>query len=139
MPQLAKGGKWVFGWVIVSPQREIRIPPEAYAEYGYQAGEEVIFLAGSRRSGGFSIGRTQKLATSKIPLERRALCRAKMGEAGRIKLPPETGVQPGDRLLAGRGSGLALGFLRQGPIFQEALKHPELEVFTAEKDGSPAG
>jgi hypothetical protein len=28
-----------------------------------------------------------------------------------------------------RGSGLALGLSAQGPIYEEALKHPDLEVF----------
>jgi hypothetical protein len=132
MPQLAKGGKWIFGWVVVGPQREIRIPPEAYAEYGFQAGEEVIFLAGSRRSGGFSIGRPEKLAQSKIPLEGRAVGRGTIGPSGTVELPPNTGVRPGERLLAGRGSGLALGFIRQGPIFEAALRHPELRIFSLE-------
>jgi hypothetical protein len=132
MPQLVKGGKWVFGWVVVGPDREIRIPPEAYAEYGYQAGEEVVFLAGSRTSGGFSIGRPERLAHSKIPLEKRAFARGRIGDGGRVVLPPETGAEPGQRLLAGRGSGLALGFLRYGPIFEEALRHNELQVFAAD-------
>jgi hypothetical protein len=132
MPQLAKGGKWVFGWVVVGPRREIRIPPEAYAEYGFQAGEEVVFLAGSRKSGGFGIGRPEKLARSKIPLERRAIGRGTIGPSGIIELPPETGILPGERLLAGRGSGFALGFLRQGPILEEAGKHPELKIFSSE-------
>jgi hypothetical protein len=132
MPQLAKGGKWVFGWVLVGPDRDIRIPPEAYAEYGFQAGEEVVFLAGSRASGGFGIGRPEKLKQSAIPLARRAIARGRIGEGGRVALPPETGAEPGQRLLAGRGSGLALGFLRQGRIVAEALRHPELEVFGPE-------
>jgi hypothetical protein len=129
MPQLAKGGKWVFGWAIVGPRREIRIPPEAYAEYGFQAGEEVVFLAGSRTSGGFAIGRPETLARSGIPLESRAIGRGKIGPSGIVELPPETGAQPGERLLAGRGSGFALGFIRQGRIFEEALRHDELRVF----------
>ncbi|MBN2085725.1 MAG: hypothetical protein JW748_10935 [Anaerolineales bacterium] len=132
MPQLAKGGKWVFGWVVVSPRREIRIPPEAYAEYGFQAGETVMFIAGSRTSRGFSIGRPERIASAKIPLENRALGSGKIGPAGTVELPLETGITPGERLLVGRGSGLALGFIRQGPIFQEALKHPELESFSAD-------
>jgi hypothetical protein len=57
MPQLVKGGKWVFGWVIVGSGGEITIPPEAYREYGFRAGDEVVFLQGSRRSGGFGVGR----------------------------------------------------------------------------------
>jgi hypothetical protein len=132
MPQLAKGGKWVFGWVVVGPRREIRIPPEAYAEYGFRAGEEVVFLAGSRKSGGFGIGRPEKLAQSKILLEKRAIGRGTIGPSGILELPPETGIRPGERLLAGRGSGLALGFLQQGPIFEEALRHDELQVFAPE-------
>lgn len=93
MPQLAKGGKWVFGWSVVSARREIRIPPEAYAEYGYRDGEEIVFLAGSRTSGGFRIGRPEKLATAKIPLEARAVCRGSIGPQGRIELPPKVGAQ----------------------------------------------
>jgi hypothetical protein len=46
-----------------------------------------------------------------------------------VVLPPEVEAQAGDRLLAVRGSGYALGFLAQGPIYEEALQHPELEVF----------
>ena len=45
MPQITKGGKWVFGWVVVGQNRQIVIPPEAYAEYGFQPGEAVIFFA----------------------------------------------------------------------------------------------
>jgi hypothetical protein len=132
MPQLVKGGKWVFGWVVVSPKREIHIPPEAYAEYGFRTGEEVVFLAGSRTSRGFSIGRPEKSASSKIPLEGRAVGRAKIGPSGIVELPAGTGVLPGERLLAGRGSGLALGFIRQGRIFEEALRHTELKTFSSE-------
>ncbi|MBN1311631.1 MAG: hypothetical protein JXB30_09445 [Anaerolineae bacterium] len=129
MPQLVKGGKWVFGWVVVGPHREIKIPPEAYTEYGFQAGEQVHLLPGSRRSGGFSVGRHEALAQAKIPFERRVLGQGVIGEDRQIELPPEVDVKPGDRLLAARGSGVALGFVQHGPIYEEALKHPEIEVF----------
>jgi hypothetical protein len=127
MPQLAKGGKWVFGWVVVGKPRTVTLPPEAYREYGFQAGAEVVFLRGSKRSGGFSIGRAEKVP----PLfEKRILARGRMARRGRVSLPPETGVHPGDRLLAVRGSGLALGLSAQGPIYELALRHRELEVFS---------
>jgi hypothetical protein len=132
MPQLAKGGKWVFGWVAVGPDRAIRIPPEAFVEYGFRSGEEVVFLAGSRTSRGFGIGRPERLSHAKIPLLKRAIGRGRIGEAGRIVLPPEIGVSPGQRLLVGRGSGLALGFFQQGSIVDEALRHEELQVFAAD-------
>jgi len=132
MPRLAKGGKWIFGWVIVSSRGEIRIPPEACAEYGFRTGEEVVLLPGSRTSRGFGIGRKARVAGSKAPLERKTIGRAAVGEGGRVVLPPGSGARPGERLLVGRGSGVALGFIRQGSIVAAALKHPELPVFTAD-------
>jgi hypothetical protein len=46
-------------------------------------------------------------------------------------LPSALGFQPGERLLVVRGSGLALGFVPRGPIYEEALRHTEIEVFSA--------
>lgn len=126
MPQLVKGGKWIFGWVVVGPRREIPIPPEAYHEYGFQAGESVLFLRGSRRSGGLAVGRLERVPQI---LRGRVLGHGQMGENGQVVAPPETDVRPGSRLLAVRGSGVAVSFLTQGPIYAEALKHPELETF----------
>jgi acyl-coenzyme A thioesterase PaaI-like protein len=126
MPQIAKGGKWVFGWCMVGQGFEIQIPPAAYTEYGFQPGECAILLRGSQRSGGFSIGRPMRLANS--PLQSRFFSQVMIGEAGRVVLPPDAGAQPGERLLVVRGSGLALGFLQRGPIYEEALKHPEIEL-----------
>ncbi|MEW5869741.1 MAG: hypothetical protein AB1894_10740 [Chloroflexota bacterium] len=129
MPQLVKGGKWVFGWTVVGSGREILIPPQAYAEYGFQAGEEVLFLAGSRTSGGFGIGRPERLAGSPVRLQSRTLGQGVIEAGGLVKIPAGIDLQPGARLLAARGSGLALGFLQRGRIYSEALQHPEIEVF----------
>jgi hypothetical protein len=126
MPQLAKGGKWVFGWVIIGSSGEIAIPPEAYREYDFQAGDAVIFLKGSRRSGGFGVGRADRIPALLI---KRALGHGQVDESGRVIAPPDVGAQPGDRLLAVRGSGLALGLVARGPIYKEAMQHPELEIF----------
>lgn len=130
MPQLVKGGKWVFGWVIVSLSGEAKIPPTAFSEYGFQPGMQVIFLRGSRRSGGFAMGKPEKLKQAKISLLPRLLGQAKIDSTGKVTLPAEIGIKPGERLLVARGSGLALGFVQRGPIFEAALEHPELEVFT---------
>jgi hypothetical protein len=130
MPQFVKGGKWVFGWCVVGPNGEIRIPPAAYIEYGFQPGERVIITRGSRRSGGFGIGRAEKLASS--PIQLRFLGEAVMGADGQVLLPAMIGVQPGELLLAARGSGLALGFVQRGPIYEEARSHPEVETFKAD-------
>ena len=130
MPQLVKRGKWIFGWVIISPKGEFPIPPEAFLEYGFRPGEPVIFIAGSRTSGGFSLGRPDRLAQSKIDWMQSALGQGTIDQTQQVVNPPDLGLKAGDRLLVGRGSGLALEFLQRGPIFQEALQHPELEVFS---------
>jgi len=64
------------------------------------------------------------------PLQSRFIGLARIGADGRVALPLDTGVQPGKRLLAVRGSGLALGFLQRGPIYKKALKHSEIKTFT---------
>ena len=132
MPQLVKGGKWVFGWAIVGPQEELGIPPAAWVEYEFQAGEEAVFLSGSRTSGGFGLSTPRLLAQEARLLQARALARGFIGERGQIVIPATVGIWPGDRLLVVRGSGRALGFLARGPIYDEALRHPKLEIFHTE-------
>lgn len=106
MPQLVKGGKWVFGWVVVGNQQQITIPPDAFAEYGFQPGETVLFLHGSLRSGGFSVGKLEKLKKSKVPIQQHAFAQGKIKPDGQVELPTEAGTQPGDRLLVVRGSAI---------------------------------
>jgi hypothetical protein len=127
MPQLVKGGKWAFGWVRVGPQRGLAIPPEAWVEYGFQPGEEAVFLRGSRTSGGFGLSTPRLLGPRGEPWQARILARSRIEAEGWVELPAEVGIGPGTRLLAVRGSGRALGFVARGPIYDEALKHPELE------------
>ena len=128
MPQLVKGGKWVFGWVIVGPRRELVIPPAAWDEYQFQERDEVIFLPGSRRSGGFGLSHTRLLAGVPAPLQARALAWGRVDASGRVMVPAAVAVQPGDRLLVVRGSGRALGFVARGPVYEEALRHSELLI-----------
>lgn len=128
MPQMDKGGKWVFGWSVVGSDSEIQDPLEAYTEYGFQPGETLIVTHGSRGSGGFAIGRPEKLGAS--PLQSCCVSQVKISAAGQVTLPPEIGVWTRERLLAVRGSGLALGLLQHGPIYEEALKHPEIEIYS---------
>jgi hypothetical protein len=128
MPRLVKGGKWVYGWVVVSAERKLPIPPDAWQEYGFQAGDQVLFLRGSRRSGGFGVGKTERIADSfgRFEMGNRMLGQARLDRDGSVTLPPAIEAEPGDRLLAVRGSGLALGFVTRGPIYERAGRHPEL-------------
>jgi hypothetical protein len=134
MPKLVKGGKWVYGWVVVGRRSEITIPPQAWHEFSFRAGEEAIFVPGSRRSGGFGISTSGLISEMVGRLGGVAFHVLACGrfDTECVVLPQQVGVQPGDRLLAVRGSRYALGFMARGPIYVKALKHPELEVF----DGS---
>lgn len=129
MPQLAKGGKWVFGWVVVNNSLQFQVPPEAYAEYGFMPDQEIAFIKGSRRSGGFGVGRIDTLNSNEY-MVKRIITRTTMGKNGQISLPVELGIKPETRLLVVRGSNYALSFLLQGPIVELAQNHPEVEVFS---------
>ena len=146
MPQLAKGGKWTFGWSEVSATGTISIPPEAFREYAFHDGEEVVLMSGSRTSGGFALTTHSRLRNSKLsPLEEglsgtgtikhgnRMFHHTTINTGGTLNVQSPIldayGIKTGDSLLVIRGSGLALGFIIRGPIVQEALNHPELEVF----------
>ncbi|MBN1176496.1 MAG: hypothetical protein JXA51_02315 [Dehalococcoidales bacterium] len=154
MPQLVRGGKYVYGMSRIGSNGKIVIPPEAMREYRYKDGDYVILMSGSRKSGGF--GLTQKkilekselntilkqlpaLADYKIPeteiIEQggRLFCWTVIRDGGRITLPIQTladyGLKPGDLLAVGRGSYISIAFIARGPIHDESMRHPELEVF----------
>jgi hypothetical protein len=154
MPRLVKGGKFVYGISKIGVAGKIVVPPPAMEEYGFAGSENVILMNGSRTSGGFGLTRVNILANSgmgvliktlpelmnyQLPECRvvthrgRLFCWTTIGEGGCITVPPETlsgyGVKAGDSLVSVRGSGLAIGFIAKGPLFEEAMNHPELELY----------
>jgi bifunctional DNA-binding transcriptional regulator/antitoxin component of YhaV-PrlF toxin-antitoxin module len=154
MPQIVKGGKYVYGWSKVSNRGKIVIPNEAKEEYNLTTCNEVILMPGSKRSGGFSLTTKELLKTARLSViidnclklaehqepEGRAIeingkpyCWVKLNEDGTIIVPLETlkiyGINPGDLLLSVRGSNVALGFPARGPIIDEAKKHLDINLF----------
>ena len=158
MPQLIKGGKYVFGWSVIQNDGRIRIPDEAYDEYHFSGCKTVILLSGSKTSGGFSIHKPDVLAETK-PGSRITKLIGYNEESGLFtSSEPEVlksgirligwttldhekcikfmnewfellALQPGNRLLVGRGSGLGPAFIARGTIYREAMKHNDLLVF----------
>jgi hypothetical protein len=153
MPQLVKGGKHVYGWCRIHDDGSITIPPEALAEYGLLEGESVIVMPGSRRSGGFGLARAESLVQSPVgaflkecpelasfdlpegevtEIDARRYCWVAVRD-GSVRLSPAMlsayGIDPGGRLLVGRGSHMAISFIARGIIVEEGRRHPELEVF----------
>lgn len=151
MPQLVKGGKWVFGITLVNNSGSIIVPPDAVAEYGFVSGERLVAMDASKTSGGFVLCRPGKLLSSRlttiieavhhlldtgesmITTGTRTLVTGVFNHNGAITLPLEGllrySVKPGGRLVVGRGSNTGLSFLARGPIVAEAMRHPELPVF----------
>ena len=153
MPQLVKGGKYIFGWSKVRRDGRINIPPEAFDEYAFHEGENVVVIPGSRKSGGFGLAHIEEVEKSPIGsfLEKcpellrfelpegetvevggRLYCWVKVSDKS-IRLSLGTlskyGIGKDKLLLVGRGSSMAIGFIAKGLIFEEGKKHPELEVF----------
>ena len=128
MPQLVRGGKWVFGWS-VGRNGEFCIPEAALTEYMFVGGCELKIIQGSSKSGGFGLATEGKLTASKLGT-RKVLGTAILDERGCATIPrvilDRLGIQSNAKLLVVRGSGLALGFVAKGPIYEEALRHPEI-------------
>ncbi len=154
MPRLVKGGKYVYGWSEVDSNGRIVVPNEALEEYGFKDTSKVIVMSASKRSGGFALttpsllknsqlsvilDKNPQLAGFQLPegetvtVGTRTYCWVKLNSKGEFFVPAETlkayGVSLGDRLLVGRGSGLALAFIAKGPIVTEAKKHSGLALF----------
>lgn len=66
MPQLNKGGKFVFGLSVIRPDLTIHIPPQALLEYGATRDGKVIIFTGSKITGVFCITTYSLLSNSKL-------------------------------------------------------------------------
>jgi bifunctional DNA-binding transcriptional regulator/antitoxin component of YhaV-PrlF toxin-antitoxin module len=153
LPQLVKGGKFIYGLSRVGPDGSIAIPPQAMQEYGFRPGDDIIIMSGSRRSGGFGLTRQDIIEKSSLAHiidtlpylfdhlvaefeivndKARLYCWTTIQNDGRIVVPSNTlsryGINTGELLAAGRGSRLSIAFIAKGPIMEECLRHPELEV-----------
>jgi hypothetical protein len=151
VPRLVKGGKWVYGLCVIGGDGRVALPPDAAEEYGFHAGDVLIAMPGSRRSGGFALARSAVLRASGIPPLARTTGRLSLAEPGPLRLggrllvavavgadatvtmPAEAlagyQVRPGDYLAAARGSYLALALLALGPVMAAARDYPGLPVY----------
>ncbi len=156
MPQLVKGGKFVYGWTRVGEEGRLIVPGEALAEYRLPESAKLILMPGSRTSGGFALASAESLRLSVVGIvltatpqlgefrlpagavveyRERPYCWAEL-RGGGVTVPVATlaryGVRTGDSLLAIRGSGLGIGFIVRGPIVAAAKRHRDLAIFGPE-------
>ena len=91
-----------------------------------------MVIPGSRTSGGFALAAPSAVDSSSIG-GRNVLGKTQLEAGKRVYIPvhilDKLEIVPGSKLLVVRGSGLAVGLVSKGPIFEEAQKHPEIEEF----------
>ncbi|GBU29243.1 hypothetical protein R84B8_02807 [Treponema sp. R8-4-B8] len=57
MPQIRKGGKYVFGWSVIRNDFSIQFPIEAINEYNICSEGRVFLITGSKTTGGFTVSK----------------------------------------------------------------------------------
>ena len=66
MPQMNKGGKFIFGKSIIQPDGAVQIPAQAIQEYQITTEGRVYLFTGSKVTGGFCVTRKGLLEPSKL-------------------------------------------------------------------------
>ncbi|MBN1185258.1 MAG: hypothetical protein JXB49_23435 [Bacteroidales bacterium] len=157
MPQLAKGGKYVFGISRVGERYRINVPPEAFLEYGLDKSNVIVFISGSRTSGGFGINPPHRLMNSQLNeildfigytkqsssflhpeytikyVKNRLISWTKIDKHGTFflneQLANQFKINVSDKLVVVRGGNMGPGFIAKGPLHKLAMQHPELILF----------
>ncbi len=153
MPQIAKGGKYVFAWSTIRDDGSIVLPAEAAAEYELADFEKVILISGSRSSGGMVVAKAERIAQSAmaailsdnpllesfqmregelLPYKGRMYGWSTVHPGKILKLSSSTmaglKINPQDRLLVIRGSYIGFVMALKGPIIAAARAHAEIIV-----------
>ncbi len=148
MPQLEKGGKFIFGKSLIREGFLIRLPPQAVEEYDISSEGSVYLFTGSKSTGGFCVTRRGLLYPSKIgnilkdtpallhyelpegewiPYKGRRYCWARISPDGEIRLPEQTAavlqVEQGMELLSIRSSNIAFTMGAKGPLIEKANRY----------------
>ncbi|MDO4547200.1 MAG: hypothetical protein Q4D04_03795 [Clostridia bacterium] len=155
MPQVTKGGKFIFGWSRIGADGGITLPPQAVREYDIIREGKVILFTGSKSTGGFCVTRRGLWLTSKlgfvlenvpavancestpctwIRIKGRHYCWTQISESGEILLPRETldflQMKSGEQLLSIRSSDIAFTMGHHGQLVERArLFGGEVEVY----------
>ena len=145
MPQMNKGGKFIFGRSVVHEDGTIQLPAQAAEEYRIAEEGRVYLFTGSKSTGGFCVTRKGLLAPSKLghilddlptlrdyacepgaflPYKGRAYCWTEISPAGQIRLTEAMAaflqLRPGMSLLSIRSSDIAFTMGAKGPLLEKA-------------------
>lgn len=145
MPQMNKGGKFIFGESEIRFDGSVWLPPQAVEEYGIASEGKVYLFTGSKITGGFCVTRKGLLLPSKlghiltempvllnyevpegtfVPYKGRSYCWITISETGEIILTEEMmeflNLKPEMRLLSIRSSDIAFTMGAKGPLLEKA-------------------
>ena len=155
MPQMNKGGKFVFGLSLIQGGGTVQLPAQAIAEYGIAAEGRVYLFTGSKVTGGFCVTHKGLLAPSMlghiltenpalqeyhtpegefVRYKGRFYCWLRISAGGALHFRPDAlaflGLAPGMRLLSIRSSDIAFTMGAKGPLLEKAANYPgEIPVF----------
>lgn len=148
MPQISKGGKFVFGKSLIRDGFLIYLPPQAVTEYTIAAEGKIYLFTGSKTTGGFCVTRKGLLYPSKIgnilkdtpallnyelpegefvPYKGRFYCWINISPDGMIALPVQTAafmqLTTGTELLSIRSSNITFTMGAKGPLLESARNY----------------
>lgn len=156
MPQLNKGGKYVFGLSEISMDNKIQIPEEILLKYSLKDETQIIIFTGSKMTGGFCVTTKNLLMNSKlkhilddcIPLSRyelgecefirykgRSYAWVSISSEGIIQLTDHAmqflKLSAGDALMSIKSSNIAFTMGIKGPLMDKVHAYPgEIKKFT---------
>ena len=145
MPQLNKGGKFVFGLSLIKDDLTVQFPPQAIEEYNLMSDDKIIIFTGSKVTGGFCVTTYPLLSKSKLShilhecpqLENRSIPQGQLikykgrkytwislKENGSIQFTPQLlkqlNLNIGNELLCIRSSDIAFTMGAKGPLLEKA-------------------
>lgn len=148
MPQINKGGKFIFGKSLIRDDLTVHLPMQAVTEYNAAAEGKVFLFTGSKVTGGFCVTREGLLGPSKlghiltdnpvlqnyqtaegefIQYKGRFYCWVNISDSGVIQLDPDMlqflALKPGTELLSIRSSDIAFTMGAKGPLLEKAEKY----------------
>ncbi|WP_032122485.1 hypothetical protein [Clostridium amazonitimonense] len=155
MPQMNKGGKFIFGISILRDDLCIQFPTQAIKEYDITSEGKIFLISGSKKTGGFVVTRKGLLYDSKIgnilkdtaklcnyelaqgefvKYKGRLYCWLNISSDGKIQITPNMmntlEINIGDKLLSIRGSDIGFTMGAKGPLLEKAENfHGEIEIY----------
>lgn len=148
MPQMNRGGKFIFGKSVIRDDGSVQFPSQAIEEYDIAGDKRVYVFTGSKSTGGFCVTRMGLLRPSKlghiladnpdllnytskngefIAYKGRAYCWTDVSQSGKIVLTPDMmdflHLAPGMQLLSIRSSDIAFTMGARGPLFEKSLHY----------------